>query len=73
MKKTMIIDGMMCMHCAARVTKALDAIDGVKETKIELEAKKAVVTLEKEVGADVLTKAVTDFSCNGLILYYICI
>ncbi|MBE6551570.1 MAG: heavy metal translocating P-type ATPase [Ruminococcaceae bacterium] len=60
MKKTMIIDGMMCMHCAARVTKALDAIDGVKETKIELEAKKAVVTLEKEVGADVLTKAVTD-------------
>jgi Cu2+-exporting ATPase len=60
MTKTIIIDGMMCMHCAARVTKALDAIDGVKETKIELEAKKAVVTLEKEVGADVLTSAVTD-------------
>ena len=27
--KTMIIDGMMCMHCKAHVEKALNAIDGV--------------------------------------------
>lgn len=56
---TMKIEGMMCPHCQAAVTKALNAIDGVT-AEVNLEAKEAYVTLSKEVSEEVLTKAVTD-------------
>ena len=59
MKKTMIVDGMTCPHCSARVEKALNAIDGV-EAHVDLESKTAAITLTKDVADDVLTKAVTD-------------
>lgn len=58
-KKTMTIEGMMCAHCAATVTKALESIDGVK-AKIDLKKKQAVVTLRSEVSDELLTKAVTE-------------
>ena len=59
MPKTMIVDGMTCPHCSARVEKALNAIDGV-EAHVDLESKTASITLTKDVADDVLTKAVTD-------------
>lgn len=59
MEKTIIIEGMMCMHCTARVQKALEDIDGVT-AHMDLEKKAAYLTLEKEVSDEVLTKAVTD-------------
>lgn len=59
MEKTIIIEGMMCMHCVARVQKALEDIDGVT-AHMDLEKKAAYLTLEKEVSDEVLTKAVTD-------------
>lgn len=59
MKKTIIIEGMMCMHCTARVQKALEDIEGVT-ANMDLEKKAAYLTLEKEVSDEVLTKAVTD-------------
>lgn len=55
--KTMIIDGMMCMHCKAHVEKALNAIDGVSAT-VDLENKAAYIS--GDISDDVLTKAVTD-------------
>lgn len=55
--KTMIIDGMMCMHCKAHVEKALNAIDGVTAT-VDLENKSATIT--GDVADEVLTKAITD-------------
>lgn len=55
--KTMIIDGMMCMHCKAHVEKALNAIDGVSAT-VDLENKAAYIN--GDISDDVLTKAVTD-------------
>ena len=55
--KTMIIEGMMCMHCKAHVEKALNAIDGVTAT-VDLEAKSATIT--GDVESDVLKKAVED-------------
>ena len=55
--KTMIIDGMMCMHCKAHVEKALNAIDGVTAT-VDLENKSA--SISGDVADEVLTKAVTD-------------
>ena len=35
MEKRMVIDGMMCPRCVARVEKALNALDGV-EAKVDL-------------------------------------
>ena len=55
--KTMIIDGMMCMHCKAHVEKALNAIEGVSAT-VDLENKCA--NINGDVDNDTLTKAVTD-------------
>lgn len=54
---TMKIEGMMCPHCQAAVTKALEALEGTK-AEVNLEKKEAYVEtgLEKEV----LKKAVED-------------
>ena len=59
MEKKMIIEGMACGHCSARVEKALNAIDGVSAT-VDLAAKCAAITLTKEVSDQVLTDAVTE-------------
>ncbi len=59
MNKKIIIDGMMCMHCAGSVEKALNALDGVT-AKVDLEQKCANVELTAPVADDVLAKAVTD-------------
>ncbi|MBB5262913.1 Cu+-exporting ATPase [Catenibacillus scindens] len=59
MEKTMMIEGMMCNHCVAHVTKALNGIDGVSAV-VSLEDKNAKLTLTKDVPDDVLIKAVTD-------------
>ena len=55
MKKILMIDGMSCGHCSARVENALNSIEGVHAT-VELKKKRAVV--ETEVADDVLIKAV---------------
>ena len=60
MEKTMEIKGMMCGHCEARVKKALEEIDGVVSAEVSHEKGTAVVTLSKEVPAEILKKAVED-------------
>ena len=60
MEKTMKIEGMMCMHCEARVKKILEAIDGVTAAAVSHTAGTAVLTLEKDVDNAVLTKAIED-------------
>ena len=58
MTKTMMIEGMMCPHCEARVKKALEAIDGVESAVPSHTAGTAVVTLSKDVADEVLKNAV---------------
>ncbi len=60
MTKTLKVEGMMCVHCEARVKKALEAVDGVSSAVASHEAGTAVVTLAKDVPDEVLVKAVTD-------------
>lgn len=60
MKKTMIIEGMMCAHCTGRVQKALEEIEGVESASMSLEEKSAEVMLTKDVSDDVLKAAVTE-------------
>ena len=59
MKKTMLIEGMMCPHCQAHVEKALNALEGVSAT-VDLAAKTATVTLTGQVSDETLTNAVTE-------------
>ncbi len=60
MKKTIYIEGMMCMHCVAHVKKALEAMDGVSEAVVELEAGSAVVTMEKDIPDAAFVQAVSE-------------
>ena len=60
MVKTMRIEGMMCMHCEARVKKTLEKIEGVAEAVVSHEAGTAVVTLTAPVENDVLKQAIED-------------
>ncbi len=60
MKKTMKIEGMMCGHCEARVKKVLETLPQVDSAEVSHEAGTAVVTLNGEIGDDVLKKTVED-------------
>lgn len=57
MTKTMVIQGMSCGHCSARVEKALNALEGVIAV-VDLEAKTAAIT--GDAADDVLKQAVED-------------
>lgn len=58
MEKTMVIEGMMCMHCEARVRKTLEGIEGVASAVVSHENGTAVVTLSKEVSDETLKSAI---------------
>ncbi|MGI6217945.1 MAG: heavy metal translocating P-type ATPase [Coriobacteriales bacterium] len=60
MEKTLNVEGMMCEHCVAHVTKALEEIDGVESAKVSLDDANAVVNMTKDVPDDVLVNAVVD-------------
>ncbi|MDO4473863.1 MAG: heavy metal translocating P-type ATPase [Eubacteriales bacterium] len=60
MKKTMKIEGMMCVHCEARVKKVLEGIKGVESVEVSHEKDQAIVTLTEDVADEVLKKAVED-------------
>lgn len=60
MKKTIMVEGMMCQHCVKHVNDALAKVEGVSEVAVNLEGKKAEVTLSADVSDDVLAKAVID-------------
>jgi Cu+-exporting ATPase len=59
MEKTIMIEGMTCMHCSGRVEKALNAIEGVHAT-VDLQGKKATATVADGVTDAMLRDAVTD-------------
>ena len=58
MTKTLKIEGMMCEHCEARVKKTLEAIDGIESAAPDHNNDTAVITLSKEVPAEVIKAAV---------------
>ena len=59
-KKTLMISGMECAHCAQSVTESLNQIDGVR-AKVDLAGGKAVVSFDRNVEDEVLKKAVGKF------------
>lgn len=62
--KEVYIDGMSCMHCAAKVEKALASVSGVADAKVDLVNKKAVVKLKKDIDNVTLKATVEDLGYN---------
>ena len=60
MEKKLNVEGMMCDHCVAHVTKALEGIPGVSSAKVSLADKNAVVEAAPEVTDEALVAAVKD-------------
>ena len=60
MTKTMKIEGMMCMHCEARVKKVLEALPQVDEAVVSHEAGTAILTLNTDIANDELKKVIED-------------
>lgn len=60
MKKTVTVEGMMCMHCVAHVKSALEKVEGVAQVDVNLKKKIAVVTLSSPVSDEALTQAIVE-------------
>lgn len=58
MKKTLKVEGMMCMHCVKHVEDALKGIAGVTGVDVDLKKKRAVVEYEGDVTDEALTSAI---------------
>lgn len=68
MEKTALIKGMTCEHCASRVEKALNEIDGV-EAKVDLNSNSASLKLSKDVPDETIKNAVAaiDYEVTDII------
>ena len=60
MTRTLNVTGMMCQHCVAHVTKALEGVSGVSSVDVSLEAGTATVEADASVTDDALVAAVAD-------------
>ena len=58
MQYSVRIEGMACEHCARAVTKALSALSGVEEVKVDLAQKCAFVEAEKPLIEEEVRKAI---------------
>jgi copper chaperone len=56
--KSITIKGMSCQHCVMAVTKALAALDGVKDVKVNLKSGVATYEEVKEISPDVVAAAI---------------
>lgn len=59
MKKTIHIEGMHCDHCKNTVERNINNIDGAV-AKVNLKKNLAVVSMDREISDEILTKAVED-------------
>lgn len=60
MKKKILIEGMTCGHCSARVEKTLKEQEAVKEVTVDLAGKNAVVELSKDLSDEVIKEIIKD-------------
>ncbi len=62
MNKTLLVEGMMCPRCEARVKKALEALDGVELATPDRTSNRVTVTVNpaSPVSDEVLMQTVTE-------------
>ncbi len=58
--KVIHIDGMSCVHCAAKVEKALSSLSSVVDVRVDLESKTATLKLKKDIDSQTLKSTVED-------------
>jgi len=58
MQVTIGVSGMSCKHCADRVKKAIEEVQGVKKVWVDLTGAKAVVDMEDEGVVSLVKEAV---------------
>lgn len=56
--KSVKIKGMSCQHCVMAVTKALEAIDGIKNVSVDLQTGTATYDEIKPLDAAVIEQAI---------------
>lgn len=56
--KSMKIKGMSCQHCVMAVTRALNAVDGIKDVNVDLKSGVATYEEIKAIDAGVVAAAV---------------
>lgn len=60
-QQTLSVEGMSCGHCVETVTKAVKAVQGVKEVSVSLEDKQVSVDYEEREGAlNEISAAITE-------------
>ena len=60
MEKVLVIDGMMCPHCEARVKKVLEELEGVVEAQVSHKENQAIVKLDCEIKEEQFKKVIED-------------
>ncbi len=60
MQKELKIEGMMCAHCQKHVKDALSKMEGVTDVRVDLEGKKAEVTMERDIPMEEFQKVITE-------------
>ena len=68
MEKTALIKGMSCSHCAARVEKALNKIEGVT-AEVNLESRSAKLHLSENVSDETIRNAVKEINYEVTDIY----
>ena len=65
--KKILIEGMTCDHCAARIQNALNALDGVC-AKVKRNRGLAIVQLGRDIDDEVLRQTITDlgYTVSGI-------
>ncbi len=58
MKKTLHIDGMYCSHCAGLINIQMYQLDGVKDVKVSIGDKTAIITSDREISENDFNHAV---------------
>jgi copper chaperone len=56
--KSIKIKGMSCQHCVMAATKALNAVDGIKDVNVDLKSGVATYTEVKTVDPAVIAAAI---------------
>jgi Cu+-exporting ATPase len=56
----LIVDGMTCGHCTARVEKALKELEGVSDAQADLESKRVTVKTDGTVEKEAMVSAITE-------------
>ena len=60
MQKELKIEGMMCAHCQKHVNDALAKMEGVTAVTVDLEGKKADVTMDREIPMEDFKKVIAE-------------